>query len=409
MTHEEMKKYAQVLLRKGLNIQEKQILVIHAPVEASAFVTELAGAAYDAGASQVVLNWRSDDLTRLRYIKEGLHTFQTLPDWRRDFSLYYYRQGAAFLSLVSANPRLLNGVDTNKIVAFQKASHEALKEYSDGMMASKVTWLVAAVPSLVWAKLLFPDDTEADAFHKLETAILKAARADGPHPLHDWDIHLENLKKRRTWLTAQAFTALHYTNRAGTDLTVGLPKGHIWQGGTEESAAGIPFNANIPTEEVYSAPQYDRVDGVVCSTRPLIYRGNLIDSFRLTFKKGKVISSHAEKGDDLLTALLDTDEGARRLGEVALIPCESPVSLSNTLYYETLLDENASCHLALGKAYPTCLAGGTAMTDAELKAAGLNDSIVHADFMIGSEDLTVTGIKEDGTKVPVFINGSWAD
>ena len=163
-----MKKYAQVLLRKGLNIQEKQILVIHAPVEASAFVTELAGAAYDAGASQVVLNWRSDDLTRLRYIKEGLHTFQTLPDWRRDFSLYYYRQGAAFLSLVSANPRLLNGVDTNKIVAFQKASHEALKEYSDGMMASKVTWLVAAVPSLVWAKLLFPDDTGPTLFINLK-------------------------------------------------------------------------------------------------------------------------------------------------------------------------------------------------------------------------------------------------
>lgn len=409
MTENEKKAYAQVLLKKGINLQKDQILVINAPVEAAEFTTALAEAAYNDGASQVVVSWRCDNLTKLRYNREALANFESFPDWRRDFSLSYYRKGAAFLSLISANPNLLAGVDTKKITAFQHASHKALKEYSDGIMASKVTWLVAAVPSCTWAKLLYPEDDTDTAYAKLEQAILKASRADGTDPLSAWDGHLENLRKRRTWLTDKAFTALRCTNELGTDLTIGLPEGHIWQGGMEAAMTGILFNANVPTEEVYSAPQRDRVNGVVYSTKPLVYRGNIIDRFCLVFKDGVVIDSIAEKGNDILTSLLDTDEGSRCLGEVALIPYNSPISLTNTLFYETLFDENASCHVALGRAYPTCLRGGVNMNDDELKTAGLNDSAVHVDFMFGSADLQITGIKKDGTEVPVFKEGNWAE
>lgn len=408
-THEQLAVYANILLTKGLNLQKGQILVINAPVESSAFVTILTKEAYTCGASQVVCNWRCDDTTRLRYEYESQEQFETFPDWRREFSLSYYRQNAAFLSLISANPYLMSGIDTKKIFAWQKAQNEALKEYIDGMMASKTTWLVAAVPSKVWASILYPQLEDDAAYNALWNQILQSSRADGADPLADWDAHLANLAARRQWMTEQHFSALRYTNSLGTDLTIRLPEKHIWQGGAETSASGISFNANIPTEEIYTAPCADGVDGVVYSTKPLVYNGNVIDKFRLVFKDGKVVEAHAETGDDVLQKLVAIDEGAGRLGEVALIPYHSPISLSNILFYETLFDENASCHLALGASYPTCLAGGAEMTKEETEQAGLNDSMIHVDFMVGSPDLSITGIKADGSKVPIFLNGDWAE
>lgn len=408
-TEKQLTTYAQVLLKKGLNLQDKQILVINAPVEASSFVTILTREAYAAGSSQVVLNWRCDDLARLRYEKEDLANFETLPDWRRDFSLTYYRQNAAFLSLISANPYLMDGIDTKKIFAYQKAFNDALKEYVDGMMASKTSWLVASVPSKVWAHILYPDMDDDTAVEALWTAILKASRADGDDAMADWDAHLAELVKRREWMTDHHFQSLHYTNSLGTDLTVGLPDGHVWQGGAEMTGTGFLFNANIPTEEVYSAPHAHKVDGVVYNTKPLVYNGNVIDGFHIVFKDGKAVEAYAEKGQDVLRQLIAIDEGASHLGEVALIPYASPISLSNVLYYETLFDENASCHLALGAAYPTCLAGGADMTKEEVEKRGLNDSMIHVDFMVGSKDLTITGLTQDGKEVPVFTNGNWAE
>ena len=277
------------------------------------------------------------------------------------------------------------------------------------MMASKTTWLVAAVPSKVWASILYPQLEDDAAYNALWNQILQSSRADGADPLADWDAHLANLAARRQWMTEQHFAALHYTNSLGTDLTIRLPENHIWQGGAETSASGISFNANIPTEEIYTAPRADGVDGVVYSTKPLVYNGNVIDTFHLVFKDGKVVEAHAETGDDVLQKLVAIDEGAGRLGEVALIPYHSPISLSNILFYETLFDENASCHLALGASYPTCLAGGAEMTKEETEQAGLNDSMIHVDFMVGSPDLSITGIKADGSKVPIFLNGDWAE
>lgn len=401
--------YARILLTKGINIQKGQILVINSPVESSDFVSLLTREAYKHGASQVVLNWRCDDTARLRYEYEALEQFKTMPDWRRDFSLYYYHKGAAFLSLISANPYLMNGIDTNKIFTWQKAQNAALKEYIDGMMASKTSWLVAAVPSHVWAHILYPDKLEDEAYEALWQEILHASRTDGENAAADWDAHLANLAHRRDWMTAQHFDYLHYTNSLGTDLKIGLPQHHIWQGGTEETGNHILFNANIPTEEIYSAPQSNDVNGIVYNTKPLVYNGTIIDDFRLTFTDGKITDLQAKTGEDVLKKLVKIDEGASRLGEVALIPYHSPISLSNILYYETLFDENASCHLALGAAYPTCLANGSNMTEEDVKKAGINNSMIHVDFMIGSKDLCITGIKKDGATLPVFIDGDWAD
>jgi aminopeptidase len=408
-TETQLTTYARVLLAKGIHIQKGQILVINAPVESSAFVTILTRAAYEYGASQVVFNWRCDDTARLRYEHESIEQFETIPDWRRDFSLYYYHKGAAFLSLIAANPYLMKGIDTNKIFAWQKAQNAALKDYIDGMMASKTSWLVAAVPSPVWGHILYPQKDEEEACEALWQQILHASRADGPDAMADWDNHLAELAQRRDWMTDQHFTSLHYTNALGTDLTIGLPDTHIWQGGAEETASHILFNANIPTEEVYSAPQANNVNGIVYNTKPLVYNGNIIDDFHITFKDGQAVEAHANTGDDVLQKLIKIDEGACRLGEVALIPYHSPISLSNILYYETLFDENASCHLAFGAAYPTCLKDGGSLTEEQVKTAGINTSMIHVDFMVGSNDLHITGTKKDGTQIPVFIDGDWAE
>ncbi|MCI1247311.1 MAG: aminopeptidase [Megasphaera sp.] len=408
-TDTQLTTYAQVLLTKGIHIQRGQILVVNAPVEASSFVTLLTQSAYACGASQVIVNWRSDDLARLRYEHESIEQFESIPDWRRDFSLYYYHKGAAFLSLISANPYLMNGIDTNKIFAWQKAQNAALKEYIDGMMASKTSWLVAAVPSYVWASILYPNKPEDAAYEALWQLILHASRADGDDAMADWDAHLAELAKRRDWMTSHHFKSLHYTNSLGTDLTIRMPENHIWQGGAEETASHILFNANIPTEEVYSAPHANGVSGVVYNTKPLVYNGNIIDGFCLTFRDGKVTEAHAKTGEEVLRKLIQIDDGACSLGEVALIPYHSPISVSNILYYETLFDENASCHLALGAAYPTCLAGGADMNEKELKTAGINNSMIHVDFMVGSNDLCITGTTFDGAAVPVFVNGDWAE
>ena len=274
-------------------------------------------------------------------------------------------------------------------------------------MASQVPWLIAAVPGKEWAQLLFPA-AGTKAIELLWQKILSAARANGENPLADWDRHLLQLERRRRWLTAHHFVSLHYKNARGTDLQIGLPEHHIWQGGQEETAYGHFFNANIPTEEVYTAPRADQVNGTVYNTKPLVYNGNIIDQFSLTFQAGKVVAADAEIGNELLQTILQMDENACRLGEVALVPYHSPISLSHTLFYETLLDENASCHLALGAAYPTCIQNGSAMTKEELQQAHINDSVIHVDFMIGSEDLQITGRTADNKEIPIFTNGDWS-
>ncbi len=400
--------YAETLLKKGLNLQKEQTLVISAPVESYEFVRLVASTAYTLGANDVVINWRDDVLTREKYLHAPLSVFSDFPNWKKEFFTEYSQKNTAFLSLIAADPYLLKGVDPEKIFTNQKVSNQALKPYYEVIMSSQRTWLVAAVASPTWAKLLFPEMEPQAAYEKLWDMITTISRADASDYAEKWEHHTKQLAAHREKMTQWQFKELHFTASNGTDLHVGLPKHHIWQGGSEKSGNGIVFNANIPTEEIYTAPHKTKVNGIVYSSKPLIYNGNLIDGMRFVFKEGKVVEASAEVGEDILNAMLALDENGKFLGEVALVPYNSPISQSGILFYETLFDENAACHLALGKAYPTCIEQGSEMDEEALQNAGINDALIHVDFMIGTSDLSITGICEDGTQIPVFVQGNFA-
>jgi len=403
-----VKRYARLLVRHGVNIQKKQILVITSPIECSDFVRELSEIAFEEGARDVVVNWRDDLFSRIRYLKGADEIFDEFPDWKREFYLYYVRQGAAFLSISSSDPEVFKGVDPNRITRAVKASHEGQKEYRESLMSNKNSWCVASVPTKAWAKKVFPGKTEEEAVELLWEAILKSVRADREDTVKAWEEHRNNLKRRIDFLNRKRFRFLHYKNSLGTDLTIELPEEHIWLGGSDKTPEGIEFTANIPTEEVYTAPKKYGVNGRVVSSMPYNYNGNLIENFSFTFKDGKVVDFTAEKGYEILKNLLETDDGAGYLGEVALVPYDSPISNQKLLFYNTLFDENASCHLALGKAYPVCIRDGDKKDKEELEKLGINDSIVHEDFMVGTEDLEIIGETYSGEKIQVFKNGNFA-
>ena len=293
-----------------------------------------------------------------------------------------------------------------KLASYSKARSIALKEYSEAATANKVRWCVLSYPTLAWAKKVFPDATDAEALTKLGDAIISAVRVDTADPVEAWNNHNATLAKSLDFMNKNNFKSLHLKSSNGTDLTVELPENHYWAGGSEADTKGILFNANMPTEEVFTLPKRTGVNGIVFSSKPLSYNGNLINDFSITFKDGKAIDFDAKEGKEVLSQLLDTDEGARYLGEIALVPFDSPISNSNLIFYNTLFDENAACHLAFGRAYP-CIKGSENLSEEQLKELGVNDSLIHVDFMIGTADLEVTGYTNDGTEVSVFKNGNW--
>jgi len=319
----------------------------------------------------------------------------------------YAEDGAAVLSIRSTDPDLLKDIDPTRVANANKAGAQAMKNFRKYTMNDKITWSIISIPTGAWAQKIFPNETQERAIEKLWDAIVNIVRVDKEDPIGAWDNHNKTLETAREILNKKNYQKLHFRSPE-TDLEIELPKGHIWKGGSAISEKGITFNPNMPTEEVFSLPHKYGVNGTVSSTKPLNYGGSLIDNFSLTFKDGKVVDYKAEQGADTLKHLLDTDEGARRLGEVALVPHESPVSQSGLIFYNTLFDENASCHIALGKAYPTNLEGGSDMSNEELDQHGVNDSLTHVDFMIGSEELDIDGVMQDGTTEPVFRNGTWA-
>ena len=404
-----LKKYASLVVRVGVNLQENQPLVIHAPIACADFVHTLAKEAFCAGAYDVSVNWNDEVFSHIRYKNAPLERFREFPAWRKLFYDNHAERGAAFISISAADPDIFSDVEPKRLTEAGVSAGKALMEYRTRLMSNKNSWCVVSVPTPAWAHKVFPDVSADQAMERLWAEILKAVRISAEEdPISAWMNHIDHLQKITEFLNAHDFAELHYTNCLGTDLHVELPPGHIWMGGAEQSAAGHLFAANIPTEEVYTLPQRNGVNGIVAASKPLHYNGTLIHDFTLTFRDGKVVDYTARKGGEQLKELLETDEGASFLGEVALVPHTSPISQSGILFYNTLFDENASCHLALGKAYPTCMQNGENMTEDELRRHGVNHSLVHEDFMIGTADMSVIGRMRSGNSIPVIENGDFS-
>ncbi len=405
---EQLVKYAKLLLKKGVNLQEGQELVINAPLEAKDLVEELVRVAYrDINSGRVHINYRHGMINRIEFEHAQESVLLKTPDYVISRMEELVNKEAAMLSIVAADPKLFAGIDASLMAKVGKASAIKMKPFSDKIMSGKIRWNVAAMPSETWAKEVFPELPLKEATDKLWEYIFKCTRVDQPDPIKAWDDHSENLLSKRDYLNNMKFTKLLYKG-PGTDLSVELPEGHVWLAGPSKADDGVYFIPNIPTEEVFTMNHRDGVNGTLKSTMPLNLRGNLIEDFSFTFKNGKVVSFDAAKGKDVLEKLLETDDGVKFLGEVALVPVNSPISNLNTIFYNTLFDENASCHFALGKAYPSTIKGGTKMSQDELKKAGVNLSLMHVDFMVGSDKLQIDGIDSEGKTHPIFKNGNWA-
>lgn len=407
MLNERLKKYAKLIVEVGINPNKGQKLMIGCPVECAEFGRLCAEAAYEAGCGEVIMNWGDDYTTRLKYLHASDSVFTAYPAWQKTYFTDMGREGVAKLSIYATDPENLKGVDPKRIASYQKAAGVALEEYRTLQMKNAFPWCVVSVPVASWAKKVFPNEGEQTACEKLWDAILTSARVDDNDAVENWKKHIETLSYRKQILNGYNFKYLHYKNSLGTDLMVELPEGHIWEAGGEKAGTGQTFVPNIPTEEIFTSPKRDGVNGVICASRPLVLDGNIVEDIRFVLKEGKITEVFASKGLDVLKNAISVDEGASYLGEVALVPYNSPISNSGILFYNTLFDENAACHFAFGDSYPT-LKDAENMSVEELKAAGLNSSITHEDFMIGTADLSVVGITEDGREVPVFINGNFA-
>lgn len=402
-----LKKYADLIVSSGVNVQSGHTVVLNIDVDQAPLARLITEAAYEKGAKEVIVKWSDDHIDRSTFKHASEEVLTDIPQYKIDESLDHIEKGASRISVRSADPDSLQGLDSSKIAAAQAASGRAFSAMRRATQSNKVSWLVAAAAGEKWAAKVFPDlDSKEDQLDALWDAIFKAVNVYDEDPIKTWENKDVTLDTKAEELNKEQFTAVHFT-APGTDLTVGLPKGHRWEGAGSFNVRGERFMANMPTEEVFTAPDANRVDGVVVSTKPLSYAGNIIEGMQFHFKDGKVEKVTAEKGEDVIKKLIATDEGSARLGEVALVPDASPISQSGLTFFNTLFDENASNHLALGSAYAFNLIGGTEMSEEELKAAGLNRSDVHVDFMFGSDQMDVDGIREDGSRVPVFRKGAW--
>ncbi|MGG0185447.1 aminopeptidase [Bacillus rhizoplanae] len=402
-----LEKYAALAVNVGVNIQPGQTLNIGAPIEAAPFVRLVTKKAYESGAKHVYVDWVDENLTRLKFDLAPEEAFSEFPAWKAHAREELAKEGAAFLSIYAENPDLLKGVDPKRIASANRAAGEAMKTVREYMMTDKVSWCVISVPTTEWAAKVFPDVPEEEQVAKLWDAIFQATRADLENPVQAWNEHNSNLHTKVNNLNDKHYKALYYKG-PGTDLTIELPEKHLWVGAGSINEKDVPFMANIPTEEVFTMPLKTGVNGYVTSKKPLVYAGNVIDNFTLTFENGRIVDFKAEVGEETLKHLIESDEGSHFLGEVALVPHDSPISNTNILFYNTLFDENASCHLAIGNAYAFNLDGGKTMSKEELAENGANSSITHVDFMIGSAELDIDGITADGTHEPIFRKGNWA-
>ena len=410
MNQELLNKYAAFTVQVGVNVQKGQTLIIRCPVEGAYFGRACMEAAYKAGARDVVIRWEDEKAVRIRMeLGEEEALSETKPYELRSYLDYAESEGGCcLLAIHASDPEIFKGLDTAKINRVSLAKQEAMKSWREYTMKDRVQWCVVAIPTPAWAASVFPGLAEDEAQEKLWGAIFDVCRVTGGDPVSAWKEHVAKTSACRDKLNELQLESIHMTSSNGTDLTVGLAEGHTWEGACSKAENGEEFIANVPTEEVFTAPHRERVNGVVKGTKPYVYNGQLIEGFSVTFKDGVVVDYSAEKNAELLGQLLDSDEGARRIGEIALVPASSPINRSGLLFYNTLFDENAACHIAFGAGYPTTVKGGAAMTTEELLACGVNDSAIHEDVMVGAEDMTITGLTKTGETVTIFENGEWA-
>lgn len=399
--------YAQLAVKSGVNIQKGQLLVINAPVEAYKLVKKCVKLAYECGASRVIVSYNDNDISRWGYEFMSTEELCDVPAWMADRQQYYIDKHACFLHIVADDPDLLAGIDPGKLRDARMASMKVMHKFQYYTMNNVGQWSIIAYPNLAWAKKLFPGKSDDDALTALWEAILSTSRIEKGKTLDNWVKHSKEIHEHSAMLNDYNFKSLHFKNSLGTDLTVGLIKDHKWEGGSDRASNGAFFNPNIPTEEVFTMPDRYHIDGRVVSTKPLSYSGNIISRFELEFKDGQIVSYKADDNEQVLKNLIDTDEGTKSLGEVALISHDSPISNTGILFYNTLFDENASCHLAIGACYPTNVKGGTELSREELYKLGGNDSMTHVDFMFGSSDMSVIGETYDGKQIEVFKDGNF--
>ncbi len=397
--------FAELALKIGVNLQKGQGLEIVCPTEKSDVAEAIALKAYEIGAKIVRVRWENDKTDRINYLHADKDALCEVPKWYVDSKNYLLKNDFCYIAIAAEDPSAFKDVPEERLAAVAKARGKKLKKYFDEVMANGIRWCVISVPTEDWAKQVFPN--RENPVEKLSEAIEKTMRLDKKDPVKEWRKHIEKLNVHAQFLNDANFEYLHFENSKGTDLYVGLAIDHVWISAEEKAKDGVPFVANMPTEEVFTAPHNKKIDGVVKSALPLCYNGQIIDDFSLTFKKGRIVDFSAAKGYGLLKNLINTDSGTKSLGEVALIGKNSPIAQSKILFYNTLFDENASCHIAIGQGYPTTVKNGENLSAKEKKEKGLNDSIEHVDFMIGTPDLKVTGITFDGKQIPVFRNGEW--
>lgn len=405
-----VKEYARLLVEVGLNVQKGQTVLLRAPVESAAFARLCAEAAYDVGCREVVMDYTDDVLSRMKCLRADDVIFDICPAWLADKMISYGKQGAGMLAILGDDPEAMKGVDSDRLRRSALASGKAMEEFMHMQMSNEIPWCAGAVPTPAWAKLVFPDKPIEEATQALWNAILAAVHVTGDGTaVARWQEHKEKTKERCEKLNGYQFTSLHYQNALGTDLKVALPKHHMWIGCAEKCKAGFEFVANMPTEEIFTAPMRTGVEGKVVASMPFSINGNVIHHFSFELKEGKIVHIEAENEEALsiLQNAISVDEGAAFLGEAALVPFSSPIAKMGILFYNTLFDENAACHFAFGKAYP-CLDGADKMSQEELVQHGLNDSFTHQDFMVGTRDLSIIGTTPDGKVVPVFVDGDFA-
>ncbi|REJ07780.1 aminopeptidase [Halobacillus trueperi] len=402
-----LKKYAELAVRAGVNLQKNQLLIIHSDIQNAAFARLIQTAAYEAGASNVFIDWTDEQSTKEFYLNAADSVIDHFPDWKAARFKEWDDAGAVYIHILSENLDVFKDVSTERINRFLKASRTKLRDYYAKIRSHEIRWCLLAVPYVEWAAKVFPNLSKEEALQSLWKLILKGSRADGKDPIKDWESHNRAFESRKKILNESQFEALHFTNSRGTELSVGLPEKHLYIGGGVIDKEGIPFFPNIPTEEIFTAPHKNRVNGKLVGTKPLIYGGSVIDEFYLIFKDGRITDHYAAKGQEVLQNLIGTDEGSRYLGEIALVSNKSPLAQADTLFYNTLFDENTSCHIGIGNASPSNIQNGIVQSEEELKAAGLNTSLLSVNVTFGNEDMKVVGIKKGGTEVLLMEDGDF--